>query len=121
MYAGLRTFLSVKVTILLQLVVPVVLLLSYLLLLTKTAKIPPSQAPVESGKQRVKFKIIRREEAGLFLSHLKYIPRLAKFMVPLYLVYISEYMINHSLFELLYYPHTSLGQLCFDQQAQYRW
>ena len=42
-------------------------------------------------------------------------------MIPLYLVYISEYMINQGLFELLYYKNTRLGSICLDQKDQYRW
>jgi battenin len=126
-YAGLRTFLSAKVTILLQLVIPVFLVLAYLFLLTKPAKLLPSQnshssSPAENeNKRRIKFKFINREEARYFVSHVKYVPHLVKFMIPLYLVYISEYMINQGLFELLYYKNTRLGSICLDRKDQYRW
>ena len=52
---------------------------------------------------------------------MKYIPYLVKYMMPLYLVYVSEYMINQGLFELLYYKNTRLGSICLDQKDQYRW
>ena len=132
-YAGLRTFLSAKVTILLQLVVPVMLVVAYLFLLTKPAKTlsqtpqshptsPTEQQPEQDkGRRRVKLKFINREEARYFISHVKYVPHLVQYMVPLYLVYISEYMINQGLFELLYYPNTRLGSICLDQRDQYRW
>jgi battenin len=126
-YAGLRTFLSAKVTILLQLVVPVFLVLAYLFLLTNPAKLLPSQnshssSPAENNKtRRIKFKFINREEARYFVSHMKYVPHLVKYMMPLYLVYVSEYMINQGLFELLYYKNTRLGTICLDQKDQYRW
>ena len=132
-YTGLRTFLSAKTSILLQLVVPVVLLITYLFILGKPAKTLPGSTVREdqqslisnqqggSGRRKIKFKLINRKEAEFYLGHLKYMPHLLKYMVPLFFVYIGEYMINQGLFELLYYPNTHVGALCLDQAAQYRW
>ena len=53
-------------------------------------------------------------------EHVKYIPRLWKYMLPLFLVYWAEYMINQGFFELLYNPNTHVGSLCISQEAQYR-
>ena len=131
-YAGLRTFLSAKASILIQLVMPLLLTLTYLLLLTKPAKTLPaseeddpslhdSSAQSQSNQRRIKLKFINWREAKYFIGHLRYMPRLLKYMVPLFFVYISEYMINQGLFELLYYDNTRLGALCLDQKDQYRW
>ena len=128
-YAGLRLFFSPRVTILLQLVVPAVQLFAFLFLLsrpeTEEDKTPlvssSSWCCWEAGWRWEKLRLINWKEAKLFVGHVKYIPHLFKYMVPLYVVYISEYMINQGLFELLYYPNTSIGSICLDQQAQYRW
>ena len=76
-----------------------------------------------TGRMRLKLnvKLLNKEEAAFWWSHVKYIPRLIKYMVPLFVVYTAEYMINQGLFELLYYPDTHIGGLCLDQKAQYRW
>ena len=57
---------------------------------------------------------------GYWLAHVKYIPRLWKYMVPLFFVYAAEYMINQGFFELLYNRDTHVGSLCISQEAQYR-
>ena len=67
------------------------------------------------------FELFHREEAEHWLSHVKYIPRLFKYMLPLFVVYFAEYAINQSFFELLYNANTHLGGYCLDQPAQYRW
>ena len=53
-------------------------------------------------------------------SHVKYIPRLWKYMLPLFVVYWAEYMINQGFFELLYNANTHIGSLCINQEGQYR-
>lgn len=46
-----------------------------------------------------------------------YLPRLAKYFLPLLLVYFAEYFINQGLFELIYYPEVTF----FSHAEQYRW
>ena len=130
MYAGLRTFLSAKASILIQLVLPLLLTLTYLFLLSKPSKTLPTSTEghslldstqSQSNRRRIKLKIINWKEAKYFIGHVRYMPRLLKYMVPLFFVYISEYMINQGLFELLYYDNTRLGAICLDQKDQYRW
>ena len=53
-------------------------------------------------------------------AHVKYIPHLWQYMLPLFLVYWAEYMINQGFFELLYNRDTHIGSLCISQEAQYR-
>lgn len=50
-------------------------------------------------------------------AKLKALPSLAKYFLPLLLVYFAEYFINQGLFELVYYPEISF----LDHAAQYRW
>ena len=109
-----------------QLIIPVILITTYLLLLTKPSKTLPSRdddnaQSASSGNRRIKFKMINWTEKKYFVSHIKYIPHLMRYTVPLFCVYISEYMINQGIFELLYYENTTLGTLCLTQQTQYRW
>lgn len=52
-----------------------------------------------------------------FAAKLKALPSLAKYFLPLLLVYFAEYFINQGLFELVYYPEINF----LDHAAQYRW
>ena len=56
-----------------------------------------------------------KSEFVQFLIRLLFIRKLLRYMVPLFIVYVFEYMINQGLFELLYY-----NDACFDQDVQYR-
>ena len=56
-----------------------------------------------------------RSEFVQFLIRLLYTRKLLRYMIPLFIVYVFEYMINQGLFELLYYSNA-----CFDQSVQYR-
>ena len=51
-----------------------------------------------------------------FLSKLRLVLPLWKYMIPLFIVYFAEYTINQGLYELLYYESSSLSQA-----EQYRW
>lgn len=50
-------------------------------------------------------------------AKLRKLPSLAKYFLPLLLVYFAEYFINQGLFELVYYPEITF----LDHAAQYRW
>lgn len=52
-----------------------------------------------------------------FQAKLRCLPSLAKYFLPLLLVYFAEYFINQGLFELVYYPEVSF----LNHAAQYRW
>lgn len=52
-----------------------------------------------------------------FQAKLRCLPSLAKYFLPLLLVYFAEYFINQGLFELIYYPEVSF----LNHAAQYRW
>ena len=66
-------------------------------------------------------KFFKKDEAKHWWSHVKYVPHLFKYMVPLFLVYFAAYGINQTFFELLYVPNTHIGSYCLDQHAQYSW
>ena len=172
-YAVLKTFLSPKVTLLIQLFVPVMMILVYFFVLgpasgpasgplvswrlvfKKKATPPPAdnaangssdsqgyrQEEMSSDKSPLLPDVEEEElehdktcminatpleKAGTdrgqrLWDHVRYIPRLFQYMVPLFVVYSAEYTINQGLFELLYSSNTHLGHYCMDQHAQYRW
>ena len=134
-YAVLTLFLTPRVAILVQVVMPILMLVAYLFILTTPngrvtrpdeplphspddAKLllePPSGPTPPHPLQKVKVGVAwLRDQA-------RYIPNLFQYMVPLFVVFAAEYMINQGLFELLYYRNTSLGTLCLDGHLQYRW
>ncbi|XP_064399119.1 battenin-like isoform X3 [Halichondria panicea] len=152
-YAGLKTFLRADVTLYIQVVVPVIMFLTYLLILGKPGSIVPEEVEGQSsgggGKEIVNeedndkhneqatllsedppppYPSPRRRCPGLnkaerkyWWEHVKYIPHLWKYMLPLFAVYAAEYMINQGFFELLYNQNTYIGTFCLDQATQYRW
>lgn len=162
-YAVLKSFLSPKVTLLIQVYIPITMLLVYFLLLGPRKPHPQGQgvqgegpdngggiqengrfSPLECDqdvtdsqpllestnsvsqlkhfkKKLWKIQFFNSEEAKDWVSHVKYIPHLFKYMLPLFVVYFAEYAINQGFFELLYNPNTHLGAYCLDQFTQYRW
>lgn len=149
-YLVLRMFLSPAVTLYVQTAIPLVMVLTYVFVLGKPGKIVPSdrknindslreEPPDMNGKpfeeaepliqeevhvkdEKRKIRFFNPEELRYWLQHMKYIPRLWKYMLPLFVVYIAEYMINQSLFEQLYNPGTFVfgHWKCLDQATQYR-
>ena len=149
MYLLLRIGLSDQTTLFIQVFMPLVMLVSYFLLLGKAGKTAPPRQEAGSGREEEdetedetaalispkvqsrgggkrwrerwrEVKCFNREEKEAWRSHVKYIPRLVKYMVPLFLVYMAEYMINQGLFELLYHGDTHLGKLTVGHGEQYR-
>ena len=135
-YTVLTLFLTPRTAILLQVVMPILMEIAYLFILTapnqKVTKPNESfsPAPDESkmllqpavGPRQRAFSIERVKVATSWLrDQARYIPNLFRYMVPLFVVFAAEYMINQGLFELLYYRNTSLGTWCLDGHLQYRW
>ncbi|XP_065900790.1 battenin-like isoform X2 [Dysidea avara] len=138
-YAALLEFTTPKVALLLQLVVPVLLAVSYFFILTKRTTTQPGRSRVPSPEQlsilasdsvnvtsslgdtqsrwRVKYTTAR----ALLIKRIKLLPFLSQFMLPLFGVYSAEYLINQGLYEQLYYENTHIGGLCLNQHSQYRW
>ena len=156
-YAVLKTFLSPKVTLLIQLFVPLLMVVTYFFILgpadythtgktwgcgLKTTDYTPVEARVDGMHHEESSTddlnpLLHTDRTGAINTtptkwvdkvkghelwyHVRYIPHLFKYMVPLFLVYAAEYSINQGLFELLYNENTHIGGLCLDQHAQYRW
>jgi len=113
-YAGLTSIgVSPKQSILLMLVVPVLMAFGHWVLLKPSEELYRS-SDLESTP------LLKRNEdptASLtFMQKLKLIKPLVKYMIPLFCVYLAEYTINQGLFELLYYPSSSMNH-----SEQYRW
>ncbi|KAL5475116.1 hypothetical protein EMCRGX_G027174 [Ephydatia muelleri] len=135
-YTVLTLFLTPRVAILLQVAMPILMGIAYLFVLTtpsqRVAKVnagtPPSPEETRmlletspSSTPRA-FSVGKAKSGLLWLRDQgRYIPNLFPYMVPLFIVFAAEYMINQGLFELLYYRNTSLGTWCLDGHLQYRW
>ena len=59
-------------------------------------------------------------DAGFWWDHVKYTPHLWRYMLPLFVVYVAEYVINQSLFELMFSKDTQIEGFCLTQPVQYR-
>lgn len=150
LYALLKTFLSPRNTLLVQLFCPLLMFISYLFILGPMKPAVTSGNSIQKeeenkcdddvlshlGKEddkkpllknssikhaRFDLKLLNKDELKYWWGHVKFIPHLFKYMVPLFLVYVAEYSINQGFFELLYNPNTHIGGYCMNQQTQYRW
>lgn len=118
-YAGFTSAgLSPRDSLLIMTTIPALLMMTYIFVLTKpevgTKKKDDQEEDtgllLDEGRQKnTQVQLTLREKIRL-------IPSLLKYMVPLTLVYFSEYFINQGLHELLYYPDEWI-----DKGEQYRW
>ncbi|GAB1609705.1 battenin-like isoform X1 [Argonauta hians] len=112
-YAGLTMLnLSPRHTILLMLIIPAIFAFSYFTLLKK----PPVLQSMGYSSQNL---LVNSKPPRLILNtkqKLLQIVAVSKYMVPLCLVYIAEYYINQTLFELLY-----INDIWLTSFEQYRW
>ncbi|CAK6980557.1 battenin [Scomber scombrus] len=126
--------LSPQITLLIMLVVPFLMLISYFVLLDPPPSLPQwknsetEHAAVDSEDRRQLMDGSDEEEQDkstraahstgplTFTEKLHVIKGLLKFVGPLGLVYFAEYFINQGLMELLYFPTFFLSHA-----AQYRW
>ncbi|XP_063695706.1 battenin-like isoform X2 [Culicoides brevitarsis] len=113
--------LSTKTSLLIMLCVPVVQSLVFIFLL----KHPSSDKNYTISLEKIKnlnqsTEDITENDANKpligFSEKLRYIPSLFKYIIPLFLVNIFEYVINQGFFELIYFENSFL-----DHKAQYRW
>ncbi|XP_018553866.1 LOW QUALITY PROTEIN: battenin-like [Lates calcarifer] len=130
LYSGLtQVGLSPQNTLLIVLVVPFVMLISYFFLL-----VPPPSLPQWRNRETEYVAVVSEERRQLmdgseegeqekstpgpltFKEKLYVMKGLLKFVVPLGLVYFAEYFINQGLMELLYFPNFFLSHA-----EQYRW
>ena len=107
-YAGLRQIgLSKHNAVLSLLIVPLVFAGSVWGLLKFPNVETSSKNPAH--EQQATTELSMKSKLGIVFS-------LRKYMIPLFLVYFAEYLINQGLYELLYYPVSWLTQ-----DEQYRW
>jgi battenin len=76
-----------------------------------------SDATQQQQQQSARNNLIQEEETFDMRAKIRYLPSLAKYFLPLLLVYFAEYFINQGLFELIYFPEVTF----LDHAAQYRW
>lgn len=127
-YSGLtQVGLSPKNTLLVMLLVPVLMMISYFGVLVHPPSLPGwsrKRAPPQTdrGARRPLLDEEDHQEdvtntETLGLKEKVFIVRgLLKYMIPLAVVYFAEYFINQGLFELLYFPKSDLKH-----SEQYRW
>ncbi|XP_015781751.1 battenin isoform X2 [Tetranychus urticae] len=123
-YAGLTQLgLSPRVTLLVMLIVPVIMAITFWIVLAPpkidVATITPLMQPNEpsTGDEIISYQTVREPEIGLTLREKSILMKgLLGFMIPLAVVYFAEYLINQALFELVYFPGIWLSH-----NEQYRW
>ncbi|XP_033647342.1 battenin-like isoform X1 [Asterias rubens] len=120
-YAGLtEAGLSPRNSLLVMLVVPLSMIISYWGILVSSPTMRQSQDTIHCNEDRqclieddtkdCKDSHLTVKEKGRFIKHL------LKYMGPLFLVYFAEYFINQGLMELIYFKGIWLSH-----SAQYRW
>ena len=121
-YAVLTSMgLSPHNTVLLMLIIPVGLAITFFCVVTPTKTYTTSHqyAPISGDELNTEADEMNEQnihqETDLFLNKIILIRGLLKYMVPLGAVYYFEYLINQGLFELLYFPGTVLSH-----RQQYR-
>ncbi|XP_060883005.1 battenin [Labrus mixtus] len=132
-YSGLtQVGVSPQITLLIMLVVPVAMLISYFFLLDPPPSVPQwrsreteyaavgseeDEQLIDGSEEEEKSTTEERTTRPLtFTEKLHVIRGLLKFVFPLGLVYFAEYFINQGLMELLYFPDFFLSHA-----EQYRW
>lgn len=136
-YAGLTALgFSPKNSLLLMLIIPASLLVTYFVILVKPHTVKRwtfgvninNDVGIENSDEYSDHQRLLKAEAEVqssigvpsqrlsFMQRLLLIKPLLKFMIPLFLVYFAEYFINQGLFELIYYKNMWLPRM-----QQYRW
>ncbi|MBN3307081.1 CLN3 protein, partial [Amia calva] len=137
-YSGLTQALSPRVTVRVMLVVPVVMAVSYFMLLVHPPSLPnwrrldgprddsarADRRPLlaDYSDEQTDTGMREREREGVdseplsCAEKLLIIRGLLKYIIPLSVVYFAEYFINQGLLELLYFPNFFLKH-----SEQYRW
>ncbi|XP_038069180.1 battenin-like isoform X1 [Patiria miniata] len=130
-YAGLTEILTPRDSLLVMLIVPVAMVISYWGILVRAPTLQPHRddQPVDEARRRLieceptegvddldqDIKMAAKEHLML-KERIYHIKHLLKYMIPLMLVYFAEYFINQGLLELIYFQGVWL-----DHQGQYRW
>ncbi|XP_072273373.1 battenin [Pyxicephalus adspersus] len=131
-YLGLTAAgLSPRNSLLVMLLIPTLLLVSYFIILLPPSSLPrwrfcersrsfppADQRPLLNGSSPYqRGPHLTQSAPHLTLSQKwQIVKSLLKYMLPLSLVYFAEYFINQGLYELIYFPHIKMGH-----SEQYRW
>ena len=108
---------SPQTSLLIMLIVPVGLAATFWCLISPSRAHSSDEYLALADDEDLEDEMIPRHSELTLLDKLNLVrTRLIKYMIPLGLVYYSEYLINQGIFELLYYPSTFLSH-----QQQYRW
>ncbi|XP_071975688.1 battenin isoform X2 [Engystomops pustulosus] len=123
-YLGLtEAGLSPRSSLLVMLIIPAVLWISYFVLILPPSVLPRWRFPVghslvQTSDQRPLLADASSETSSprTMANKWKIIKSLLKYMLPLSIVYFAEYFINQGLFELIYFPNIPMSH-----STQYRW
>ncbi|XP_018414637.1 PREDICTED: battenin [Nanorana parkeri] len=131
-YLGLTVAgLSPRNSLLVMLIIPTLLLISYFILLLPPSSLPRWKLPEgrsstlpahrqpllnDSAPRQTDPHLTPSSPHLTLYQKWQIIKSLLKYMVPLSLVYFAEYFINQGLFELIYFPHITMSH-----SEQYRW
>ena len=121
-YAMLTSLgLTPSTTILIMLVIPVIMCISYIMLpsieFTKFRNQNiESDREIENKQSKSNETLISVKKLGFIKQKLELMRPLLKYMIPLFLVYFAQYFINQGLFELLYFKDSSISE----HESQYR-
>lgn len=122
-YAGLASYFTPKKAILCMLFVPFLMTIAYALLPDQNSSLlRRSQFSalklIDSKETEIEEKnLVPFETMGLY-DKIKLTKPLLKYMIPLFIIFYSEYLINQGLYELLYFKDNNLIK---DHSSQYRW
>ena len=122
-YAGLASYFTPKKAILCMLFVPLLMIVAYVFLPEHNSSL--LRRSQFSALKLIDSKEIEIEEKNLtpfetmgLKDKLMLTKPLLKYMIPLFLIFYSEYLINQGLYELLYFKNNNLIR---DHSSQYRW
>ncbi|XP_062520770.1 battenin-like isoform X2 [Corticium candelabrum] len=118
-YASIAGWLGPRDAILVMLFVPALLLVSYLFILDRSVMQTSSDVePLLPDSEKGSRTVIKTMRDLPFTTMLLLLRPLLKYMVPLFFVYMAEYLINQGLMELLTYSQCVSW---IGHKAQYRW
>lgn len=106
--AALIRLVGLKVTFWIMVIVPIAFITSYLLLPKPNRDSTIKEVPLKSDDDKLGFK-------DRMIKRAKSLRRISMYVIPLAMVYMSEYLINQGLYELMFFKNSSM-----DHTEQYR-
>ncbi|XP_071546715.1 battenin isoform X2 [Panulirus ornatus] len=120
-YAGLTSAgLNPHTAVLLMLIVPIIMSLSFWVILDHPYHMKCNKFCNNYSHLGEEDRMLQDDhQTSLNLAQkLQAIPRMFKYMIPLGMVYVAEYVINQGLLELIYFPQ---NKVWMNHHDQYRW